>query len=79
MPKIFEERGYVFSFYEADLDEPVHVHVRKQGKEAKVWVNPIDVARAGEFSEHELNAIERIIRKRRNEIIAIWAREAARR
>ena len=34
MPKIFEKDGFSFFFY-MNEHEPVHVHVRKQGKIAK--------------------------------------------
>lgn len=34
MPKIFEKDGFSFFFY-MNEHEPVHVHVRKQGKVAK--------------------------------------------
>jgi hypothetical protein len=79
MPKIFEQNGYVFHFYSADLDEPIHVHIRKEGKEAKFWVNPVSLERAGRFNDHELNQIERILRKRINDIIAAWNRQAGQR
>ena len=47
MPVVLRVRGYKFWFYEADLGEPPHVHVGKDGKEAKFWLNPVKVARAG--------------------------------
>jgi len=34
MPVILRIKGYKFWFYEADLAEPPHVHVGKDGKEA---------------------------------------------
>jgi hypothetical protein len=37
MPKVFEEAGFTGRFYMADLHEPVHIHVTKDGKEAKFW------------------------------------------
>lgn len=35
MPKVFEEAGFTGRFYMADLHEPIHIHVTKDGKEAK--------------------------------------------
>lgn len=43
MPKLFEDSGFTFRFYSADLDEPIHVHIEKEGYEAKFWVNPSHV------------------------------------
>ncbi len=34
MPVVLRVSGYRFWFYEADLNEPPHVHVGKAGKEA---------------------------------------------
>jgi len=54
-------RGYRFWFYEADLNEPPHVHVGKSGKEAKYWLTPIARAKSRGFRDHELNEIERLL------------------
>ena len=37
MPIILRVKGYRIRFYEADLDEPVHVHIEKENKAAKYW------------------------------------------
>ena len=39
MPTIFIIFGYIFKFY-SDDHEPIHVHVVKDGKEAKYNVSP---------------------------------------
>lgn len=63
MPVVLRIKGYKFWFYEADLDEPAHVHVGTDGKEAKFWLRPRRLARAGRFKPVELREIERILRK----------------
>ncbi|MCX7049791.1 MAG: DUF4160 domain-containing protein [Candidatus Sumerlaeota bacterium] len=68
-------RGYRFWFYEADLVEPPHVHVGKAGREAKFWVDPVSLARAGGFRRHELAEIERIIAECKSGILAAWEKE----
>ena len=75
LPVILRIRGYRFWFYQADLNEPPHVHVGKQGKEAKYWVDPIALARAGRFRPHELNEIERILIAYRENIMDAWQKE----
>lgn len=79
MPVILKIRGYRFWFYQADLNEPPHVHVGKQGMEAKYWVDPIGLARAGRFRSHELNEIERILMVYRENIMDAWEKEQAKR
>ena len=44
MPTLLRWKGYRFFFYSADGWEPPHVHVAKDGKEAKVWLNDLGVA-----------------------------------
>lgn len=43
MPIVFCERGFRFFFYsnECSPREPVHIHVEKDGVEAKFWLNPV--------------------------------------
>jgi len=79
MPVVLRIKGYRFWFYQADLDEPPHVHIGKSGKEAKYWVSPIAIARPGRFREHELNAVERILGEYQNDILRVWYQEQEKR
>jgi len=49
MPVVLRVQGYKFWFYMADVVEPPHVHVGKDGNEAKFWLKPVKVAREGRF------------------------------
>ena len=42
MPVVFRYKGFRFFFYsnEGNPREPVHVHVRSGGSEAKLWLRP---------------------------------------
>jgi hypothetical protein len=75
MPVVLRVKGYRFWFYEADLDEPPHVHVGKDDKEAKYWMEPIALARPGRFREHELNEITRILTAYKDDILGVWQKE----
>ena len=75
MPIVLRIKGYRVWFYQADLDEPAHVHVGKADKEAKYWLNPLALARTKGFREHELNEIEGILAEYENEIAETWRRE----
>ena len=58
MPTIFIIFGFVFKFY-SDDHEPIHVHVTKDGHEAKYNVDPevVQVFNHG-FKKHEISMIE---------------------
>jgi hypothetical protein len=57
--------GYRFFFYSADGGEPPHVHVVKDGHEAKIWLNDLAVAVNFGYSAHELGDIMRKTREER--------------
>ncbi len=79
MPVILRVRGYRFWFYEADLDEPPHVHVGKEGKEAKFWIEPIRLARSRRFRDIELSEIERILAEYKTDVLEAWKKEQLKR
>jgi hypothetical protein len=75
MPVILRIRGYRFWFYQADLDEPPHVHVGKERKEAKFWLTPITLAQSKGFRDHELNEVVRILVEYRDALLETWHKE----
>lgn len=79
MPVILRVKGYRFWFYEADLDEPPHVHIGREGKEAKCWLSPIKLARAGKFKSVQLREIERIIDDNLEFLLDAWTKERSKR
>jgi hypothetical protein len=79
MPILLRIKGYRLWFYEADLDEPPHVHVGKQANEAKYWLNPVALAKSRGFRDHELTEIRKIIDEYRDEILETWRKEEAKR
>jgi len=60
-----------------DLNEPMHVHIDKQGKTAKFWLSPLRIARNHGYREHELNEIESIINDRLELLMNLWHEEKA--
>jgi hypothetical protein len=79
MPVVLRIRGYRFWFYEADLDEPIHIHIGKSGKEAKYWLTPIALAKSRRFRDHELHVIEKILEEYHDDIIEAWRQEQRKR
>ena len=73
MPVVLRVNGYKFFFYEADVaNEPPHVHVTKEGNEAKFWLDPIRVGREGRFRKSDLRTIERIIEDNLQFLLNAW-------
>ena len=75
MPTVLRAKGFDFSFYSADLDEPPHVHIKKDGNEAKYWLAPIALASNRGFRDYELNRIEKLLLQYRGRIMRRWQEE----
>lgn len=58
--------------YAGDRDEPPHVHVEREDKVAKYWLNPLRLQRAGGFSRKELNRIEELVYAHHDDFLEAW-------
>ncbi len=72
MPTLLRWHGYRFFFYSADGWEPPHVHVVKDGREAKIWLRDLTVAINLGFSSKELNEIVVTSRSHRGAFMEAW-------
>jgi hypothetical protein len=63
MPTVLRQDGHRFYFYSHEPNEPPHVHVDKGGASAKVWLDPVAVARNSGFSATELGEVVRMVRR----------------
>ncbi len=68
MPTI-EIGGYKFRFYSSDLNEPPHMHVIRDGKEAKVWLQPIDVEYNRGYNKAKMNQILKLTRQNQQKLL----------
>ena len=65
MPTVLRMRSYRFFFVSLDRSEPPHIHVRRENKVAKFWLEPVALERAGGFSRAELNVILKLVDEHR--------------
>ena len=72
MPTVLRSGPYRFFFYAGDRDEPAHVHVERNDKIAKFWLDPIRLQRSGGFPRSEIVRIERIISANRARLVEAW-------
>jgi hypothetical protein len=75
MPVVFCHRGFRFLFYAngGDPREPMHVHVVKDGIDAKFWLWPeVGVAYNDGYNARTLRELVEIIANRRPEIARSW-------
>ncbi|WP_245282087.1 DUF4160 domain-containing protein [Rhizobium sp. LC145] len=72
---VFRSGNLNFFFYsnEGDPREPIHIHVRGSGANAKIWLEPtIGVADSQGFNSKELSAIIRLVIDNRVLIRQAW-------
>ena len=72
MPNIFREGPYRFFFYMGDRDEPPHVHVERDNRIAKFWLNPVILQTTGGLRRHEIRRIEGIIEENQGRFMEAW-------
>lgn len=75
MPVVFRKNGYRFYFYsnEGNPREPPHIHVTKDGADAKFWLWPeVRLAYNDGFSAPILRELIDHISARRSDIGAAW-------
>ena len=60
-PTVMRSGPYRLFFYASDRGEPHHIHVERNEKLAKFWLDPIRLQSSGGFSRLELRRIRSII------------------
>jgi hypothetical protein len=75
MPTVFRDNGIRFFFFsnEENPREPLHIHARAPGAEAKLWLYPrVRVAYNAGFNELTLTRIVRTVAEHREMIREAW-------
>jgi len=72
MPTIFRSGPYRFFFFSSEANEPPHVHVQRDGREAKFWVQPVGLARNRGLPAFELRKMAILVRAHQRRILSAW-------
>ena len=72
MPAVLRSGPYRFFFYSADYDEPPHIHVEREIKTAKFWLDPVRLQRSSGFSRRELQRIRKLVERNRLYLLKGW-------
>ena len=71
-PTVLRSGPYRFFFFSSDRPEPAHVHVSRERKVAKFWLDPVGVASDGGFPQNELNKIAALVQGHRAALLQAW-------
>lgn len=72
MPTAFVDGPYSFVFFSSDRDEPPHIHVKRDRRIAKFWLDPVVLAKNRGFPGHELNTVSRLVVKHEPRLLEAW-------
>ena len=72
MPTVLRTGPYRFFFVSLDYNEPPHVHVRRENRVAKFWLDPVALQKTGRFSRTELSRIARLVGEHREYLLEEW-------
>ncbi len=70
---------YRIQFFEADLWEKPHVHVWRENRHAKYWLDPVALFENNGYSGHELNQIRRLLAKEKGNLLQRFREEQKKR
>ena len=72
MPTILRQGPYRFFFYSADGNERMHVHVERDDKVAKFWLDSVQIQSNHGFLPPEISRIAKIIKEHQKEMVEKW-------
>jgi hypothetical protein len=72
MPTILVVEGYRFYFFSLEANEPPHVHVRRGGGKAKLWLQPVTLDYSRGFKNQELRRIHELTEEHAEYFLRRW-------
>ncbi len=69
MPTVVTIGPYRLFFVSHDRDEPPHIHVQREGRVAKFWLDPVALQQAGGYNRTELSAITALVQEHRGRLL----------
>jgi hypothetical protein len=72
LPTVLREGAYRFYWYSHEPGEPPHVHVDRNDRSAKFWLEPVALARNLGFPAHELRRIRDIVESNQADFLEFW-------
>jgi hypothetical protein len=72
MPTVLRIGPYRFFFFAGDRDEPSHIHIEREDKVAKFWLDPVRLHSSGGFSRSEISRILKLVSDHQTQLIEGW-------
>ena len=72
MPTVLRVGPYRFFFYVGDRNEPSHIHVERDDKIAKFWLDPVRLQSSDGFKRTEIGRIQKLITEQHSQLMEAW-------
>lgn len=72
MPTVLRVGPYRFFFYSGDGNEPPHIHVERDDRTAKIWLDPVRMDRSSGYPAKELREVERLVTEHQMTLTEAW-------
>jgi hypothetical protein len=72
MPTILKVGAYRFFFYSNEKGEPPHIHVQRERKLAKLWLQPVTLVDNNGFPANELKELLSLVTKHQHIFKEAW-------
>ena len=72
MPTVLKVGPYRLYFYSADSSEQPHVHVERDDKTAKFWLQPVRLESGGGFGRVEIRRVQAIVEQNIELLTRSW-------
>ncbi len=72
MPTLLRIEGFRFFFYSSERQEPLHVHVERGDGEAKLWLQPVELAYSYRLTPAELRRVRELAFQHQAAFVERW-------
>ena len=72
MPTVLRVGPYRFFFYAGDGEEPAHVHIEREDRVAKFWLDPVRLSNSGGFNRKEIGKLHNIVEENGSTLLREW-------
>ena len=72
MPTVLRQGPYRLFFYSGDRLEPPHVHVERDHRVSKFWLDPVRMQSSGGLNRAEIRRIARMVEAHQYVLIEAW-------
>jgi hypothetical protein len=72
MPNVGQYGPYRVFFYSNEGFERPHVHIERDDSVAKFWLDPVDLAKKGNFKAYELTKLRELVVEHQTEWLEKW-------